>query len=121
MRKRFFPVFAFWLLILFVSCNKGPDGLTALSFDSASVISSQNRIALITDPYISMRDKSGLTGITAAHGRRGEIYEITGVELVESEKGLETWYNLGTGWVPSSAIRVFSDRSKASTAAKELY
>lgn len=115
-----------WLLIpillaFFGSCEKKRDGLETLSFEASSVISAQNRIALVIDPYISLRDKSGPDGITIAHGRRGEIYGITGVELVEAEKGLETWYNLGNGWVSSSSIRVFSDRSKAQSAASELY
>jgi len=108
-------------LLALVSCDSRTNNLSSLSFDAASVISTQNRIALVMDPYISLRDKSGPSGITVAHGRRGEIYDINGVQLIETEKGLETWYDLGDGWVGASSIRVFSDRSKALSAAKELY
>lgn len=108
------------LLALPLSCGAKRTNLTDLPFDAPSRIASENRIALVTDPYISLRDKSGNDGITVAHGRRGEIYQITGVSLVKTDGGLQTWFNLGEGWVLSSSVQIYSDRSKAESAAASL-
>lgn len=108
------------LLALTLSCGAKRATLAELPFDAPSRIASENRIALVTDPYISLRDKAGNDGITVAHGRRGEIYPITGVSLVKTDGALQTWYNLGEGWVLSSSVQIYSDRSKAESAAKTL-
>ncbi len=109
------------LFFAIVSCADRSEGIDRLSFETTSRIATENRIALVIDPYISLRDKSGPEGITVAHGRRGEIYDIKGVNLSQTADGMEIWYDLGAGWVLSSSIRVFSDRSRAESAAKELF
>lgn len=121
-QRTLIPYLATALCVLaFASCEKSGQDLSSLSFETTSRISTENRIALVTDPYISFRDKSGADGITVAHGRRGEIYDISGVSLIEADGELITWYNLGPGWVVSTSVQIYSDRSKAESASKSLY
>lgn len=110
----------FLTLCTIVSINVGCNRFTSiktLSLPSTSIISSTDRFALVLDPYISLRDQPGDTGITIGHGRRGEIYPISGKKIILSGKVNTIWINLGKGWTNESSVRFFSNRGKAETAA----
>ena len=85
-----------------------------------SSISTLERFALVLDPYISLRDLPGETGITIAHGRRGEIYEVSGKRIVQTGSEGIVWVLLGEGWVTASSVQLYSSREKADTAAAAL-
>jgi hypothetical protein len=94
--------------------------LDNLSLPASSVISTEDRFALIIDPYVSLRDQPGDSGITIAHGRRGEIFVVAGNRLVESGKSRILWINLGSGWVAGASVQLCSSREKAETISATL-
>ena len=98
------------------SCAKNTS-LGTLDLPSTPAVSESNRYALVLDPYISLRDKPGDQGVTVAHGRRGEIHEVTGKKIIETQSENEVWVNLGSGWVSSLSVELYSSREKAETAA----
>lgn len=100
----------------FLSCSE-KTSLSRIQFPVYSVIASDGRFALIVDPYISLRDQPGDSGITIAHGRRGDIFEITGKKIMDSGERRELWLDLGTGWVLSTSAELYSSRETANTAA----
>ncbi len=104
------------LLFLPLSCSRGRT-INTLSFPATPAVSTVERFALVIDPYISMRDQPGKDGITISHGRRGEIYSVSGNRLVQGDKTTVLWINLGTGWVAESSVQLYSSMDKAKTAA----
>ena len=76
--------------------------------------------ALISDPYVACRKEANYESITIASFRRGEIYEVKGNCTILVDETKERWYALGDGWVPGSAIKVFSNKLKAELAKKSL-
>jgi hypothetical protein len=107
------------MLILAASCSRH-ESIQSLVFPATPIISSVERVALVVDPYVSMRDQPGETGITVAHGRRGEIYDVTGKKIVQRNRENSIWVNLGTGWVLASSVELFSSHEKAKKAAERL-
>lgn len=107
--------------MLVFSCSE-KNSISDLSFPSSSIISSENRFALIIDPYVSIRDKPGSDGITVAHGRRGDIFSVRGNQLISSGKSQQSlWIHIEDGWIQAEKITLFSNKSKATTAAKKFY
>ncbi|MBN1617359.1 MAG: hypothetical protein JW875_08595 [Spirochaetales bacterium] len=103
----------------FVSCSR-KTSFADLSFPSSSRVSSQDRYALIIDPYVSLRDEPGDSGITVSHGRRGDIVLITGRKIVSSEGKRSKWIHSSKGWLPESSVYLYSSEQTARTAAQEL-
>lgn len=94
--------------------------LKTLDLPSTPIISTNERFALVLDPYISLRDQPGESGITVSHGRRGEIYEVTGKRIVENGKDNTVWVNIGNGWVIAASVELYSSREKALTASSRF-
>ena len=123
MRKSFF-FFAVFFPFLFSSCL-GRD--EKISFDPMSVDELSPRVewALITDPYVACRERAGYDNSAVASFRKGEIHEVLGnctvkVEIDNKKERAEKWYALENGWIPGSAVRIFSNRMKAQNAKKSL-
>ncbi len=108
-------------LILFftISCERNTQG-NAIVFSATPVISETDKYALVIEPYISFRDQPGDSGITMAHGRRGEIYELTGKKIIAASGANSVWVQLQPGWVLESAVLLYSNRERAQKAAAEL-
>ncbi len=108
-------------LALFVlgSCTR-ISGIASVKFPSTPVISSVDSVVLVLDPYISIRDQPGKTGITIAHGRRGEVFGVIGKKIVRSEETESLWIQLENGWIPETAVRLYSSKDKALQAASLL-
>ena len=114
--KKLIPVFyCVVLLFLTVSCAKH-NTISTIVLPSTPIISTTDRFALVIDPYISLRDQPGESGITVSHGRRGEIYGITGTKIIKTGRETVLWVNLGTGWVVSNSVEFYSSNDKAKTA-----
>ncbi len=105
-------------LVVF-SCSKSND-LADLDLPSDSAMHDANRYALITETYISVRDKPGDDGITISHARRLDIFKIEGLEIIQKDDQQIHWVNLGVGWVPRSALQLYPSKEKANTASKKL-
>ena len=102
-------------IALLVSCSQH-NSIKSIILPSTPIISTDERFALVIDPYISMRDQPGENGITVAHGRRGEIFEITGKKILKDGRDTVLWVNLGSGWVVSASVEFYSSKDKAKTA-----
>ncbi len=73
--------------------------------------------ALVVDPYAAYRQDTSWSSEVLNHCRKGEILKVEGQNLVN---GTEVWYNFAYGWLPSSAVAIYSNRLKAKTAAAKL-
>jgi hypothetical protein len=73
--------------------------------------------AVIIEPYATFRLATSYTSQIAGHGRRGDIHKITGCMTVRLEDREILWYNFDAGWLPESAVAVYSNRLKAERAA----
>ena len=107
------------ILIVFLSC-KPKEGIAGLELTSSPVISHTQRVALVIDPYIALRDKPGDNGITIAHARRGEVYITEGKRIVETAGSRVLWIDLGKGWVRESAVQFYSSEARAHAAGRDL-
>jgi hypothetical protein len=120
MRSRYVSFFARSALIsaalvaacTFASCAR-IGGLSSVKFPATPVISSVDSVVLVLDPYISIRDQPGESGITVAHGRRGEIFNVTGKRIIRTEETENLWIQLENGWVPETAVRLYAGKEKA--------
>jgi len=118
-KKYILAFFCVGLIILFVSCERH-NTISTLILPSTPIISTVDRFALVIDPYISLRDQPGENGITVAHGRRGEIYEITGKKIIKTGHDTIPWVNLGAGWVIAKSVELYSSHDKAKNASERF-
>jgi hypothetical protein len=104
------------MALLFQSCSRENKSISSLTFPPTPAISTADRFALILEPYVSLRDQPGESGITVAHGRKGDIFEVTGKRIVQVDDKNVIWVNLGSGWVIAESVELYSSREKAQTA-----
>ena len=108
-------VFAF----AFFSCSKNSGQLDMPEFERKE-FSPRVEWSLVTVPYVACRKEAAYDSPSIASFRKGEIHEIKGnrTVLVDGEK--EVWYALEEGWVPSTSVKVYSNKLKAEQAKKSL-
>jgi hypothetical protein len=107
------------LLVLLMSCTRKSD-ITSLELTASPVISRENRVALVVDPYIALRDKPGDDGITIAHARRGDVFLVEGKRFEQTAGTRVLWIDLGTGWVRESSLQFYSSEARACAAGDML-
>ena len=115
MKKQVFLV----LCTLFFSCKKN-NGQLELQQLAPEDLSPRIEWALVSDPYVACRKEASYESETIASFRKGEIHEIKGNCTVLVDGTKELWYALEDGWIPSSAVNVYSNKLKAEKAKKEL-
>ena len=113
MKKR--PLYA----ALLFACTK-KDLLNEVQLPPDTAMNDANKFALITETYISLRDKPGDMGITIAHARRLDILPVKGIEILQKDDEQILWIDVGEGWVPRTSVQLYSSKEKALTAAKKL-
>jgi len=114
---------AFYLVffsIFFVFSCKKSNGQIEMQPLLPEELSPRIEWALITDPYVACHKEALYESEVIASFRKGEIYEIKGNCTVLVDETKEKWYALSDGWVPSSAIKVYSNKLKAENARKKL-
>ncbi|MBQ0051713.1 MAG: hypothetical protein KBT11_06550 [Treponema sp.] len=121
MKKLFFVFLA--VLLCFVSCSKkGPE--IELKPMELAELSPRIQWALVTNPYVACFAEASYESNTVASFRKGEIYQVEGNCTVKVGEGKdekkETWYALHAGWVPGSAVKIFSNKLRAEEALKSL-
>lgn len=123
MKKHFFPIvftsLLFSCLIMAVSCKKNNDQLQMQDL-SPEDLSPRIEWALISDPYVACHKEASYESPVIASFRKGEIYEIKGNCTIIVDETKEKWYALEEGWIPSSAVKVYSNKLKAEQAKKNL-
>jgi hypothetical protein len=107
------------VLLLFMSCTPKSD-ITSLELTTSPVISRENRVALVVDPYIALRDKPGDDGITIAHARRGDVFLVEGKRFEQTAGTRVLWIDLGAGWVRESSLQFYSSEARACAAGDTL-
>lgn len=119
-RSCLFFVFASLFFVLFcTACKKGNSQIEMQNL-APQDLSPRIEWALISDPYVACRKEAGYESATIASFRKGEIYEIKGNCTIIVDEKKELWYALEDGWIPSSAVRVFSNKLKAEKAKSTL-
>lgn len=113
--------FFFILFITFsvLSCSK-KNALQDLELPQDSAINDANRFALVTETYVSLRDKPGDDGISIAHARRSEIFPVEGIEIIKTGDTQVLWVNLGIGWIKRDSIQLYSSKDKVKKAAESM-
>ena len=76
--------------------------------------------AVVTDPYAVCRADAGHEFSATGNFRKGDIRRVEGERSVKAGDRREVWYCLEDGWIPSSAVRVYSNKLKALQAVKEM-
>lgn len=112
------------LIILYIllcagACSR-TDRFDTIIFPADSAMNDADRYAVITETYISLKDTPGPNGITVNHARRKDIYAVTGTQFVSQSDKSELWIHLSEGWLPYSAVDLYSSKEKAETAAAQL-
>lgn len=107
-------------LIPCLAACSASDRIGSIKFPSTPVISTEDSVVLVLDPYISIRDQPGESGITVAHGRRGEIFDVIGKKVVVDGKDKTVWIHLENGWVEERSVSLYPGRDKAQRAAAAL-
>ncbi len=100
-----------------VSCAKRGT-ISDISLPLSTRISTEGRFAVVSEPYVSLRDIPGSSGITVAHARRGDILSVKGKRLVPDGKTVVVWLDLGSGWVVESSVKLYSSESRAMNASR---
>lgn len=122
-RSDFFKILAlsaFCVALAFSSCSKN-NGQLELQNLAPEDLSPRIDWALISDPYVACRKDASYEAAAISSFRKGEIHEIKGNRtVIVDENTKELWYALGDGWIPSSAVRVFSNKLQAENAKKDL-
>lgn len=124
----FFFLLAFSFAVL--SCSKNDNEIVLEPFDNGE-LSPVIEWALVTDPYVACHEKAGYEYPSVASFRRGEVYQVEGnctVYITDGETSpskrenakKETWYAIENGWVPSSSVKIFSNKLRALSALKEM-
>lgn len=117
--RRFANIVLLTLFIFILSCS-GESPLQTLVLPSDSAMNDANRFALVIETYVSLRDKPGDDGITIAHARRLDVFQVEGLEIINEDGNQTLWVNLGKGWVQRSGVQLYSSKEKVLTAAKKL-
>ena len=110
-----FVFFSFLFVLLVVSCKKN-NGQLEMQPLAPQDLSPRIEWALISDPYVACHAEAGYESPVIASFRKGEIYEIVGNCTVIVDDTKELWYAIENGWIPSSAVKVYSNKLKAEKA-----
>lgn len=114
----------FLLLCSLFFCNLTLSGCSKragiIDLSQAPLLPVDSQWAVVIDPYAIYRKEPNLSATVAGYGRRGAIQEIVGQRIVREEKKQVIWYQFSSGWLPETAIKVYSNELKAQSAANEL-
>ena len=68
-------------------------------------------------PHAAYRSETDWSAEILGHCRKGNILEVKGTALFNDA---ENWYYFDGGWLPESAVNIYSNRYKAQTAVGQL-
>ena len=111
------PIAFACLALVAASCGQ-KESLSRLALPESTRISTEGRFALVSDPYVSLRDIPGPAGITVSHARRGDVLPVKGRKLLSDGPSAVVWLDLGTGWVIDSSVQLYSNKSRAMSASR---
>lgn len=97
-------------LMMFAGCAK--DGREA-DLSDADNIACSSQWCVITVPYAAFKTEPSSQADVGDHGRRSDIYEITGRKYVTEKKKTVLWYKCEKGWLPEDSVIVCDNQFKA--------
>ena len=114
-----YGIIAFLFALCPLSCTRHVN-LDTIALPPDSALNDADRFAVITETYISLKDKPGENGIIVNHARKKEIYEVIGTEFVLKNANSVLWVHLTAGWLERSYVELYPSKGKAETAAARL-
>lgn len=104
-----------------VSCTKRDE---VLQFDASDPLATSPSVvwAVVSVPYAACYENSGYNASVTTHYRRGTVLQVLGEETVvlTDSKKLENWYCFSDGWLPESAVQLYTNKLRAETASRAL-
>ena len=107
----------FAVIASFISCTKKSAETIPLDTSEPLALAPDISWAVVLDPYAAYRLTSSWDSATAGYCRKGDILQVTGKAAVK-ENGI--WYKFKDGWLPESAVTIYSNRYRAESAAGKL-
>ena len=111
------------LLVGMTSCSKQLKA--PLQIVDPISVTPDEQWAVVLSPYSVFQSTPGKMDGGSFHARRGDILYITGCEYVltgdDKEINRTLWYGCEQGWLPESAVAIYSNKLRAQTAASELH
>ena len=109
------------LLLLAASCSRR-DG--ALQFDSSDPLATQPGVewAVVSVPYTACYAACDYASAVSTHYRRGAVLQVEGEQtlFLEGSERREKWYAFAEGWLPESAVEIYSNKLRAESASRLL-
>lgn len=107
------------LICSFSSCSAEKNE-KIIDISEAENIGFAEHWALINEPYAAYRIKPSDTAGTASHSRQGDVVKLIGsyIDVRDGQRSL--WYQFEAGWLPESAVSLFSNKLQAEFAAKTV-
>lgn len=75
---------------------------------------------VISVPYAAFKREPSTSSEVVEHGRRSDIFEITGKRYITENKETIIWYQFNKGWLPESSVMIYENQLKAKTAAESM-
>ena len=106
----------FCIAALTVSCVRRND---VIRFDDSEPLALAPDIlwALVVVPYAGYCTEPSWEAAISGHCRRGDILQIESKSIARDASG---WYRCADGWLPESAVIVYTNRYRAVTKAQQL-
>lgn len=106
---------------LFLASCRGKSGIAEMDFPPTFVVESENRFAVVIQPYAVLLDEPGEAGITLSHCRRGDVFAVTASRFAGAENNRALWVCLEEGgWILRDSVILFSSMAQAEQAAQEF-
>jgi hypothetical protein len=102
-------------VFLLLSC-KNEKKVTLVDLSAVENLALSVEWAVISDPYAAYRIKPQEETNITAHGRRGDVLPVVGKSLTKN--GI--WYQFAEGWLPHSAVQIYSNKLKAESVANSI-
>ena len=113
--KAFLILTAVCLSLFFSGCSKNKE--IKFQDDVPHALSPDVKWAVVIDPYAAYRSETDWSAEILGHCRKGNILEVKGTAVFNDA---ENWYYFDGGWLPESAVNIYSNRYKAQTAVGQL-
>ena len=123
MRKALFLLAC--LLPLLSACGRRP-AVERIELPSTPVLSIRSTWAVVTSPFLRLRDEPLANAAVLAHIRRGSVLEVLSRtdRREEQEQTISYWYQVSyeglRGWVFGAFLEIVDSRPRAESLAAEL-
>lgn len=113
MKEKLIILFVF-ISIFVISCKRD----NTIYFDNVEPLALVPDVqwAVVIEPYAAFRKDMSWDSEVLGHCRKSDILQVKGMAI--STDG--SWYKFNEGWLPDSAISIYTNKFKAKTASVKL-